>query len=360
MCALLGACSDSSHVPSLFEATRGDATDGIDVRVRLDAIDRGPFRLQFGDRDVVPTHVVRAPLANGVLLRGSVDGGGSIVLARVGHTVTGVIRDGRAVYEIVPSHGGHRLVPRSWQIARPLHGPGWDELAAHRGPRPPALPASTAPIVVDVAFAYTKRVVDKRTFDGIRGLATTAIAELNEASEAAGLDVRFRIAGLGQTTSSEGGRDMRQLYYDLLHRTDFDDAHALRKQLHADILVLLVDNEKGPLGLATIMGEKDTAVAVVDQRDSVWYLTIAHEIGHIMGGLHDPADDATEVPFPYGHGFIGPTSRTIMATPCGDPETCPLVVRWSAPPDLGNDAQCDNARVLRETAATVAGFGEQL
>jgi hypothetical protein len=144
------------------------------------------------------------------------------------------------------------------------------------------------------------------------------------------------------------------------------DAHAERAARHADILILLVDKETGPLGLATIMGEPHTAVAVVDHRDSVWYLTIAHEIGHIMGALHDVADDDTEYPYSFGHGFVGPVSRTIMSTPCATSDCpcdagskCPLVLRWSGV-GLGEPLTSDNVRVLRLTGITVAAFGERL
>jgi hypothetical protein len=364
LCALLCGCGNGAP-PTLWSeepTPAADTSEGNRVRINVNAIDAGTFELELGEgRKAVPYDVVRRALPNGTALHAKLDHGGSVVAVRVGQTVTGVIRDGQSVFEIVPFAGGHRVVPALSKQPRDLHGQGWAEVAAKRGARPRAIKTAAAhKIKIDVLFAYTKAVLHKRTLDGVKGLAEVALIELNEACAAGNVNVEFRTAGLTETTGSEAGKDMSVLYHELLEREDFLDAHAKRKELHADILVLLVDQGTGPLGLATIMGEPATAVAVVDQRDSLLYLTIAHEIGHIMGGLHDVGDDWSEKPFPYGHGFLGPKSRTIMATPCAHPETCPIVVRWSAPPHLGNEETTHDARVLRETAAAVAAFGDQL
>jgi hypothetical protein len=366
LCALLCACGDK-QAPSLWKESPTQPTDkseGTAVDINVDAIDAGKVEFKLDNKKVSPRDLKTSKTANGTLLRGKLDKAGSVVAVRVGKTLTGVIRNGRSVYEIVPVPGGHRVVPVLLKKPRDLHGQGWAEIAAQRGPRPLAIQTppvpSTESIKIDVLFAYTKAVLDKRTLDGVKGLADVALTELNDACVTSNVNVEFRNAGLTQTTGTETGKDMNVLYHELLKQEDFLDAHAKRKELHADILVLLVDQGTGPLGLGTIMGEPTTAVAVVDQRDSLLYLTIAHEIGHIMGALHDVADDWSEKPFPYGHGYLGAESRTIMATPCAHPDTCPIVVRWSAPPELGSEDTTHDARVLRETAAAVAAFGDQL
>jgi hypothetical protein len=37
-------------------------------------------------------------------------------------------------------------------------------------------------------------------------------------------------------------------------------------------------------------------------------ISIAHEVGHIIGARHDRVADANNAPFPYGHGYINGTN----------------------------------------------------
>jgi hypothetical protein len=206
---------------------------------------------------------------------------------------------------------------------------------------------------IDVLFAYTQAVEDPHV------LAARSLADANRANVASDVDVTFRVAGVVPLASGEAGRGMLQLYDDLVARRDFAEAHAARLRTKADVLVLLVDVPHGPRGLAAVMPSAANAVAIVEYHDAIASMAVAHELGHIMGARHDVDDDDRDFPFAYGHGFVGPHGRTIMATPCARPSECPLVPRWSGPPELG-DATANDARVLRETAATVAGFGDRL
>jgi Metallo-peptidase family M12 len=207
---------------------------------------------------------------------------------------------------------------------------------------------------IDVLFAYTPNVGDAHV------LATRALADANLANRASDIDITFRVAGVVPVASGEGGRTIDQLYDDLLAHRDFAEAHAARTAAKADVLVLLVAAPRGPSGLAAVMPSAANAVAVVDYRDAVASMAVAHELGHIMGARHDLDDDNRDFPFAYGHGFVGPHGRTIMAAPCARPRECPLVPRWSGPPAWGDAETANDARVLRETAAIVATFGERL
>lgn len=360
LCALLCACGRARQPPPVLFGPQAPSDDraGID----LAKVDAGPFQFKLGGQTIT-ANVRRRPLKNGTLVQGTFGKHGRVVVAHVGATVTGVIRDGSVGFEIVPVAGGHRIVRRDWKKSRrSLHGPRWNEVAASRGKAPPPSPVPTEPVVIDVLFAYTKNVLRDRTLDGVYGLADAAIEDLNAASKEGGADVEFRVAGVVPTSDTEfaddGTRDdMYTLYYVLLHKLRFQDAHKAREAAHADILVLLVDSVHGGLGLGTVMGTPDTAVAVVDHHDSLWYATIPHEIGHVMGGLHD--DDTRAEPFPYGHGYSGKDGRTIMSNPCSNPDECPFVMRWSERP-LGDDDWRDDARVIRETAAAVSAFGDHI
>ncbi len=360
LCVLLCACGGGRPAPPLLFDPPAQGQDRADID--LAAVDAGPFRFKLGGQTIT-AHVSRRLLKNGTLVHGTFGKRGRVVVARVGATVTGVIRDGSVGYELVPVAGGHRVVRRDWKKSqRSLHGPRWNEVAAARGKAPPPSPVSKAPVVIDVLFAYTNNVLRDRTLDGVHGLADAAIEDLNAASKEGGADVEFRVADVVPTSDTEFGDDgtrddIYTLYYVLLHKLRFKDAHQAREAAHADILVLLVDSVQGGLGLGTIMGTPDTAVAVADHHDSLWYATIPHEIGHIMGGLHD--DDTRVDPYPYGHGYSGKDGRTIMSNPCSSPDECPFVMRWSERP-LGDDDWRNDARVIRETAAAVSTFGDHI
>src|SRR5690349_570755 len=98
-----------------------------------------------------------------------------------------------------------------------------------------------------------------------------------------------------------------------------------------------------------------------------WLLLFRARTRHLQGARHDEADDGTSSPFPYGHGLQhlspSPAWRTIMAYNCGTiAGGCPRLQYWSNPDishnsfPMGTEATNNNARVLDETATTVADF----
>jgi hypothetical protein len=332
-----------------------------DIVLDLGAIDTDQFRVGIGQRTLVPRQLIRRRLPNGSLVTGTFAGGGSLILARVGQTMTGVIRLGGTGFEIQPVPGGHKLIPRSWKDPRPIHGPNWDDVVAKRGPKPPPKLPSNEPVEITVQFAYTARVLEQRGLNGIRGHIATAMTQMETACKTAKVKLRFSATKEPvKTTGTEGEppnkKSIYMLWDDLYQRKDFLDAHAARETAHADILVLLVDSVEGGLGLATVMASAETAVAVVDHHDSLFTLTIPHEIGHILGGIHE--DDGSDAPYAWGHGFVGIGGRTIMSNPCDDETKCILLEEWSSVAKHG-DAH-DVARVLRETGPVVAEYGDKL
>jgi len=92
------------------------------------------------------------------------------------------------------------------------------------------------------------------------------------------------------------------------------------------------------------------------------YYSFAHEIGHLQGARHNPEHDSTDKPFAYGHGYFNKAKkwRTIMSYNC--PGGCVRRPFFSNPDiEFGGDptgtaATHDNARVINQTAARVAGF----
>jgi hypothetical protein len=89
--------------------------------------------------------------------------------------------------------------------------------------------------------------------------------------------------------------------------------------------------------------------------------SIAHEIGHILGARHDRQADASNMPFPFGHGYVnGNKWRDVMSyqESC---DGCPRIPHWSNPrikykgEPTGTVAN-DNARVILGQAERVSKF----
>ncbi len=331
-----------------------------DIQVDLKALDSDQFRITLGAQTLAAQAVQRSVVNGSTVVESTFAGGGDLLVARDGATLTGVLRVGAMGYEIQPTPGGgHRLIPRSLERPRPIHGPLWDRISAERG-APAPLRRTTGTTEISVLFAYTDEVEKKRTLAGINGHIAVAMMQLRRAGRAGKVNARFvAIKPPTRTIGKEDGRSVEEIYYLALKRDgEFKDAHAARKEARADILVLLVDRVEGGLGAATIMAEPDTAVAVADHNDSLYGLTIPHEIGHIMGGIHD--DDTSDYPYPYGHGYVGAEGRTIMSNRCHGQDDCILLQQWSSASGHGDEDKYDVARVVRENAATVATFGDNL
>ena len=66
-------------------------------------------------------------------------------------------------------------------------------------------------------------------------------------------------------------------------------------------------------------------------------------------------------PFPFGHGFVNGTKWRTMMSYKDSCDGCPRLPIWSNPAVLvhgvpAGDETADNARVIAERAAVVAGF----
>jgi hypothetical protein len=141
----------------------------------------------------------------------------------------------------------------------------------------------------------------------------------------------------------------------------FKGVKKLRNEKHADIVGLIIDNPTG-CGLSTRIGpESDEAFFVVHHACATITMSMAHEIGHILGVRHDRFVDESNVPFAYGHGYVNGTKwRDIMSynQGCGG---CPRIPFWSNPRIMykgepTGTAAADSARVILELAERVSKF----
>ena len=217
-------------------------------------------------------------------------------------------------------------------------------------------------ITIDVMMFYTPNVARRYVRDPADLLAV-AIDEANETFSNSGLgNIRLRLVHT-QPINYDGSEDdqFTHLYTMVDGLGPFRDVKRLRNEKHADIVGLVIDNPRG-CGLSTRVGpESDDAYFVVHHACVTVSMSIAHEIGHILGIRHDRATDTSNVPIAYGHGYVnGDKWRDIMSynESCGG---CPRIPFWSNPRVMykgepTGTLAADSARVILENAERVSRF----
>jgi hypothetical protein len=282
--------------------------------------------------------------------------------------VTGTVRHQGKLYRIrVAPDGSHGVAeidgskfPRDHveaeykqqvaQSAAPLHAPA----AAAVTPRLAETP------VIRVLVNYTPAA--KASTSNIAGLIDLAIAETNQGYLNAGVNARVELAHaalVSYTESGSNGTD-RSRYADVDDRV-MDQIHAQRNTYMADVGVLLTEGNDG-CGNGSIYASATSAFAAVTADCATGNYSFGHELGHLYGARHNPEEDSTSTPYAYGHGYLAPNRkwRTIMAYNCSN--GCPRLNYWSNPNKtrdgvaMGTTSKSNNARVLNERAAVLAGF----
>ena len=204
--------------------------------------------------------------------------------------------------------------------------------------------------------------------DGMRALADLSVSATNDALANSLVDARVRLVDVRVLPYVESG----SMSIDLDRITapadgHLDDVHALRQASGADIVSLVVEqNREGFEGLAWLMQQpspsfQSLAFSVVLRRSAA-NLTLAHEIGHNLGLSHDRPNASSPGVYPFAYGYRDPPYfRDLMSYACtGIP--CPRVAHFSNPdvtyagrptgrPDLE-----DGARALRITMPVAAQF----
>ncbi len=235
--------------------------------------------------------------------------------------------------------------------ATPVAGGGADHAAE----------AADACGTIDVLVAYTPAA--EAQAGAIDGLIQLAVDETNNSYAKSGIQPRLRLVRTAKTTYVESG-DMEVDVARLAAPADgfLDEIPPLRDAAGADVVVLLTGNGNF-CGIAhDILADVGGAYAVVGQNCATGYYSFGHEIGHLQGARHNPEADDTASPFAYGHGFfsLANRKRTVMSYDC--PVGCTRIDAWATPQvvvegvAMGDTTLHDDARVLNETACTVAAF----
>ena len=164
-------------------------------------------------------------------------------------------------------------------------------------------------IVIDVMLLYTKKAASHYVRDPAN-LLMMAIEQANDTFRNSGLgniSLRLVHTQVADYDESEGE------HFDHLYRMvdgigSFKGIRDLRNEKKADIVGLILDDASG-CGLSTrVAADAEEAYFVVHHSCASITISIAHEIGHILGARHDRAIDANNVPYRVAWSTIGPRS----------------------------------------------------
>jgi peptidyl-Asp metalloendopeptidase len=328
---------------------------------------------------VVRTEAVKT--AKGVIWRGAIEDTGerAVLLWWMDGRLTGEFGYKGHIFTVMNMGGElHALLEADPKMMPPEHpvnptDPREDEgraLAPEEPTIPKVEPVSSADlmaleaktIIIDVMMLYTKRAAS-HYMRNPEDVLTLSFERANESLRISGLgNISFRLVHTQAVDYDEqGSEEFDDLYRMVDGVGPFKDVHRLRDEKHADVVGLVEDNPSG-CGLSTrVAPDSEEAYFVVHYACAAITISIAHEIGHILGARHDRAIDPNNSPFPYGHGYVNGTKwRDIMSyeESCNG---CPRMPIWSNPRVLYKGEPTgtlteDNARVILEQAERVSKF----
>ena len=317
--------------------------------------------------------------ANGLKKAGSSED--SVTLVNNKGMITGTVRvDGR-LFNIRPMKDGYHMVTQiNENNMKPDHPLGameqleaqlseqleaQSDLLSQSGQVSSNVDTRNVAPDISVLVAYTPGVASEVA--DVPGLVSLAFAETNQGYANSEVIASASLSHLTATSYNSVGisTDLGRLR----STSDgyMDDLHTLRAQYSSDIVMLLVPDSGSSCGQAAAIGASvSSAFAVTAQDCATGYYSFGHELGHLQSARHNPETDGTTTPFAYGHGYRDPNGqwRTVMAYNCSS--GCTRINWWSNPDVLrsgtpmGTASVSDNSRVLTETAATVAAFGDNI
>jgi peptidyl-Asp metalloendopeptidase len=286
------------------------------------------------------------------------------------YTVAGLIGQLHAMVETDP-----RQMPPDHAAPKPTADPRADlRPDAPAKTAEPATPPAVKPlsdadrqaleakdIVIDLMMLYTKKAANRYVLNPAELLAL-GVEQANHAFRNSGLgNISLRLVHTQAIDYDEfDGDHFEHLYRMVDGIGSFKDVRKLRNEKKADVVGLIVDDASG-CGLSTrVAADSEDAYFVVHHSCATITISIAHEIGHILGARHDRAVDANNMPFVYGHGHVNGKWRDIMSyqQSC---DGCVRIPYWSNPrvtykgERTGTDLE-DNARVILEQAERVSNF----
>jgi len=222
---------------------------------------------------------------------------------------------------------------------------------------------------IDVLVVYT--TTSKNASGGessIRAEIDLAVEETNLSYFNSSIHQRVRLVGAIETSYQSTDSSLGEALNFVR-----DDSFVIseRNRLGADCVILIVE-PGGYCGRAYVLSNpsattfSEYAVGVVKRSCATGNYSFGHELGHIMGALHNCENTSSSNPFDYSHGYsycgVNTKWRTVMGySECGNRR----IPYWSNPNvqyngiSMGdNSVACksDNALTLNNTANVVANF----
>lgn len=232
---------------------------------------------------------------------------------------------------------------------------------------------------VTILALYTPAADDAIT--NIQNLATSSVVITNQAlrnSAISSCDLNFELVATEEFNYDETGRNFNQV---LSNVRSSSFAQSRRNFHQADVVILFVDdnimNGGGTAGIAYLGPSNNFAYGVVQSFGANNGFVFSHEVGHILGALHEPCDahDAgancnDSGDFEHAHTWTWKTGclwwkkthnrKTILYSSGAFNSD---VIQHFSNPDVkvdnrrtGIENERDNARQLDANACTVANF----
>lgn len=223
--------------------------------------------------------------------------------------------------------------------------------------------ASGDPVtVVDVLVLYSSQSA-ALAGPSMTSQAQVSIDAANLAYANSGLPLRLNLVHVEPIPYDEGVGDFYAMLDDLTyHRNGASAVGTIRDAYQADLVTMFVESSSY-CGLSFINVDVTYAYSIVKRTCATSNLSLAHELGHNFGLLHDPANYPGTYPFAYGHGYVDPLCqfRTVMAYPaCATTRvpyfSNPNIIYPGTNSPMGTFDVSDNSRVLSERASAVASF----
>lgn len=275
--------------------------------------------------------------------------------------ITGTVRYEGQLYQIRPlGNGVHNIEKTDDSITPPPHPDTFpqsteslsDLNSGDMAPlslkqNNPGFQSKESLSIIRVMVPYTPYA--KSAVYDIQSLIDLAIAETNTGLRNSNIQARLELAHAFEVPEADSNSEL---------------VKNARDQYQADIVVFLQQLSSLGFAYGIAVGE-NSAFARVNVHYATGRYIFAHEIGHLIGALHDPVTEQRgyNFPFPYGHGYFNPDFkwRTIMSygRPCNN---CPPINYWSSPNQmyqgdiLGTPNTSDAVRVWNQRAPIVARF----
>lgn len=390
--AVLGA-NQAAHAGNLF-SQQGNAISNSaphiensrDVLINRGALQQPTITMNLDGQTVVAirTHL-DVSQAGLVVWTGHISGSPQdiVVFAGKGNFFSGVVYNGADVYELRSKNRGTQLLNKLTLDGMPREDIGGVPDGGGSS-TPPSSGTNTLNNVVDqdLLMVYTQQACDSAApvndvnCEQIRLNTIVAVNDLNASYQNSGVNIQLNLVGMALTNYDETGKSASQALTELRTIGDgqAEDVHIFRDSVGADLVAMIYDGPGCGIGYAP--SNAATAFSVTKESCQVGNRTMAHEIGHNQGALHDRAQHSGGINGNYNYGYrrcadngpedLGaPYFRTIMSYSCSG---APRVGRFSNPNvsyagvSQGIDPLLDpakaawNARTLNESATYVAGF----